>query len=203
MTEAGRAIDWQEAYARLEGARRRLEGAESLPPEEVGRILRERAAALARPHEEATIPTETLEFLVLALAGERYGLEAARVVEVLPLRELTPVPCTPGFVLGVVTHRGRILPVLDFRSLFDLAGPGAPGGGRIVAVEAGGMTFGIFADAVVNLVRVGASEVAPPPVALDGGRRSFVRGVARGTVAILDLEGLARDPRTTVNEEVG
>src|SRR3990172_12567895 len=119
----------------------------SRSPEEVKRILRERAEALAKPVEEARTPTEPLELLVFSLAGERYGIETAQVLEVVPLRGLTPVPCTPPFVLGVVNHRGRIRPVLDLRRLFELATPGVPEGGRVVAVEAGGMTFGIFADA--------------------------------------------------------
>ncbi|MBI2553890.1 MAG: purine-binding chemotaxis protein CheW [Candidatus Rokubacteria bacterium] len=175
----------------------------SRPPEEVKRILRERAEALARPVEDARTPAEPLELLVFSLAGERYGIETVHVFEGVPLRGLTPVPGTPPFVLGVVNHRGRILPVLDLRRLFELAGQGVPEGGRVVAVEAGGMTFGIFADALAGTIRLGADEVAPPPVTLAGHRQAFIRGVTGEMVAVLDLEGLARDPRITVNEEVG
>jgi len=175
----------------------------SRPPEEVKRILRERAKVLARPVEEARTPAEPLELLVLSLTGELYGIETAHVLEVVPLRGLTPVPCTPLFILGVVNHRGRILTVLDLRRLFELAGQGIPEGGRVVAVEAGGMAFGIFADAVAGTIRLGADEVASPPVTLAGDRQVFIRGVTGEMVAVLDLEALARDPRITVNEEVG
>lgn len=175
----------------------------SRPPEEVKRILRKRAEALAKPVDEARTPTEPLELLVLSLAGERYGIETVHIVEVVAVRDLTPVPCTPPFVLGVVNHRGRILPVLDLRRLFELAGQGIPEGGRVVAVEAVGMAFGIFADAVAGTIRLGADEVAPPPVTLARDRQAFIRGVTGEMVAVLDLEALARDPRITVNEEVG
>lgn len=196
-------IDWQEAYARLERTRQTLETGGNLPPEEVKRILRERAQALARPREEVGAPAEVLELLVLALAGERYGIETAHVLEVLPLRELTPLPGTPSFVLGVVNHRGRILPVLDLRRLFDLTGQGVTEGSRVVAVEAGGMMFGIFADAVTGVVRIGVDALASPPATLAGDRQAFIRGVTGEMVAVLDLEALARDPRITVNEEAG
>jgi len=175
----------------------------SRPPEEVKRILRERAEALAKPMEEARTPAEPLELLVFSLAGERYGIETAHVLEVVPLRGLTSVPCTPPFLLGVVNHRGRILPVLDLRRLFELAGQGIAKGGRVVAVAVGGMAFGIFADAVAGSVRLGADEVAPPPVSLARDRQAFIRGITGGMVAVLDLEALASDPRITVNEEVG
>ena len=197
-----RTLDWQEICARLARARRALEPDETLPPEEVGRILRERALAVAKPVEEARNPAELLELLILSLGGERYGIETVHVLEVAPLRDLTPVPCTPPFVLGVVHHRGRILPVLALRSLLELGGQGVADGRWVVAVDVAGMTLGILADAVAGIARVAAQELAPPPVALTGARGAFTRGVTGEMVAVLDLEGLARDRRLMVNEEV-
>lgn len=168
--------------------------------EDVERILRERAVALAKPIDTPVV-TAQLELLVLSLGAERHGVETAHVVEVLPLRDLTRVPCTPAFVLGVVNHRGRILAVLDFRRLFDLPGDAVPPGSRVVAVEAGGMTFGIFAEAVSGPIAIDADELAPPPVSLGADRRAFIRGVTRAMIGILDLEALARDPRIQVNDE--
>jgi len=203
MREAGEGIDWQQAYAVLERARRALESGGEPPVEEVQRILRERARALARPLAEAPTPTDVVELLVFALGGERYAIETAHVLEVVSFGELTPVPGAPAHVLGVVNHRGRILPVMDLRRLLELAGQGVTEGGRVVAVEAEGMTFGILADAVAGTVRLGSHEVAPPPASLTGDRLAFIRGVTGEMVAVLDLEALARDPRITVNDEVG
>ncbi|MBI2158723.1 MAG: chemotaxis protein CheW, partial [Candidatus Rokubacteria bacterium] len=92
---------------------------QSLPADETARILQDRARALAKPLEEPSAQGETLDLLVLGLAGERYGIDAAHVLEVVQLPELVPVPCTPPVVLGVVNHRGRVLTVLDLRRLFD------------------------------------------------------------------------------------
>ena len=74
------------------------------------RILRERAQALARPQSSAPAPSTMLELLEFRLSVERYALEIRHVQDVHPLRELTPLPCTPPFVLGIVNVRGRILP---------------------------------------------------------------------------------------------
>lgn len=200
--ESRPAINWEEAYARLEPARRELEAGGDRPSVEVTRILRERAQALARPLEEAPIHTEMLELLVFSLTGERYGVETVHVLEVISLRELTPVPCTPAFVLGVVNHRGRILSVLDFRRLFDLRGQ-VTEGSRVVAVAAGGMVFGIFAESVSGTVPVPAHNVAPPPATLTGDRQAFILGVTEDMVAVLDLEAIVRDQRIVVNEKIG
>ena len=203
MSETRGKIDWQEVHARLEQERRAVEATERLSPEEASRILKERARALARPVEEAVTQAEGLELLVFSVGAERYGIETDHVVEVIPLRELTPVPCTPASILGVVNHRGRILPVLDLRRLFDLADQGVAEGSRVVAVEARGMTFGIFAGAVTGTVRVGgADDGALSPATSAADRQGLIRGVTGEMVAVLDLDALSRDPRITVNEEV-
>jgi len=202
MSETRGKIDWQEVHARLEQERRAVEATERLSLEEASRILKERARALARPVEEAVTQAEGLELLVFSVGAERYGIETDHVVEVIPLRELTPVPCTPASILGVVNHRGRILPVLDLRRLFDLADQGVAEGSRVVAVEARGMTFGIFAGAVTGTVRIGVEEVAPSPATSAADRQGLIRGVTGEMVAVLDLDALSRDPRITVNEEV-
>lgn len=197
-------VNWQTASLRLTQTREALEAGGERSPDEIKRILRERALALAKPLAEARTPGEVLDLLVFSLAGERYGVETTHVLEVISLRELTPVPCTPPVILGVVNHRGRILPVLDLRRLFGLSGQGVTDGGRIVVVEAGRMTCGIFADAVAGTIQVAAHEVAhPPAVTPGGGRQAFIRGVTGEMVAVLDLEVLARDQRIVVNDEVG
>lgn len=203
MSGARPTLDWQEAYARLERARQALESGGERSPEEVRRTLRERARALARPREEPRAPAETLELVVFSLAGERYGIETARVLEVIPLRDLTSVPSAPAVILGVVNYRGRILPVLDGRRLLALAGEGIPEGSQVVAVHAEGMTFGLFTTGVEGVVRIAADQVAPVPLTLTRAHPALLRGVTGAMVAVLDLDAVARDPRIVVNEEVG
>ena len=80
MKEDRPRIDWQEVYARLDRARQAVEAGGQTPPEEVQRILRERAEALARPPEEKSLPSAPLECLVFSLGGDRCGIETAHVV---------------------------------------------------------------------------------------------------------------------------
>lgn len=203
MKEDRPAIDWPGVYARLERARQALEAGGELSPEEARRVLEKRAQAAARPRKEVAQPTVPLELVLFSLGGERYGIETGHVVDVLRSPELTRVPCTPPFVLGVMNHRGRILPVLDLKRLLGGAEAGAAAESRVVTVEAGGLSFGILADAVVGSLQVGAEELAPPPAGLVAGGSSVIRGVTAEMVAVLDVDALVRDPRMVVDEEVG
>lgn len=86
-------------------------------------ILRDRAHLLARPPEQAATADTQLEVLEFRLAQERYAVETRHVREVCPLKDLTPLPCTPPFVLGVVNVRGCILPVLDLKIFLSYRRP--------------------------------------------------------------------------------
>ena len=52
-------------------------------------------------------------FLLFQLGGERYALEASRVVEVLPLLALKQIPQAPRGVAGLFNYRGHPVPALD------------------------------------------------------------------------------------------
>ncbi len=56
-----------------------------------------------------------------------------------PLEKITPVPCTPPFVAGVVNLRGRIVPVVDLKVLFGIRSVGEKRMSRIVLLQSGGL----------------------------------------------------------------
>ncbi|MBI2215843.1 MAG: purine-binding chemotaxis protein CheW [Candidatus Rokubacteria bacterium] len=197
-------VDWHELHARLDRARRAVEATTGEPtPDEVRRTLTERARALAHAAEAREHPADLLELLVFSLGDERYAVDMRHVAEVLPLRGLTPMPCTPPFILGVVHHRGRILPVVDLRRWFGLPGDEIGEGHRIVTVEAADAVFGLLAESAARALKISASDLGPLPAAVPGDRRALFLGSTPDLIAVLDLPALARDPRLEVNEETG
>lgn len=164
-------------------------------------ILRARAADLARVRA-APPGGDRLEIVEFSLAGERYGLELARLREVQPLGDLTPIPCTPPFVVGVVSVRGRIVAVLDLGLFFDLPRGGLHDLHRVLVVEADGLDVGILADDVAGSRTVPLADLRPPPATLTGARRTYVRGVTADGLAILDAAQILAEERVVVREEV-
>ncbi len=55
--------------------------------------------------------------LLFYLGEECYALEADQVIEVIPAVDTRPVPHAPDYVAGLLSFRGRILPVLDMCQL--------------------------------------------------------------------------------------
>lgn len=165
-------------------------------------ILRARAQALARTVAQPAPAGTMLELLEFRLAQERYAVESLYVTGVHPLKELTPLPCTPAFVLGIVNVRGRILPVLDLKKFFDLPEKGLTDLHRIILVRRGDVELGLLADVTVGVRSIPADSLQPSLPTLTGVRGDYLKGVTTERLIVLDLARILADPRITVHEEV-
>lgn len=143
-----------------------------------------------------------LELLEFRLARERYALESRHVQEVHPLRELTQLPGTPDFLLGIVNLRSRILPVLDLKKFFGLPEQGLTDLHRIILVRGNGLELGLLADVVVGVRSVPAQALQSSLPTLSGIRAEYLKGVTDERLVVLDLERILADPKIVVHEEV-
>jgi purine-binding chemotaxis protein CheW len=195
-------IDWREVYRRLEAARAASERAWLPDAEETKRVLKVRARALARKPAQAEAAGEHIEIVEFVLAYERYAVETRYVREVYPLENLTPLPCTPAFVLGVVNLRGEILSVIDLKKFFELPEKGLTDLNKVIVLQSEDMLFGILADAVAGVRRVSVAQIQPSLPTLTGVREAYLKGVTAERTVILDAEKLLADERIVVQEQV-
>ncbi len=200
--------DWREVERRLEAARIAIEHIWAPTAEDTQRILKERAQTLAReavPAEAADASIEVIEFF---LAHERYAVASEYVREVYPLEELTPLPCTPAFVLGIVNLRGEILSVIDIKKFFDLPEKGLTNLNKVIVLESAGskpgdMVFGIMADSISGVRRIPRVGIQPSLPTLTGIREDYLLGVTAERMVVLDAEKLLTDEKLIVQEQVG
>ena len=164
-------------------------------------ILKKRAQALASPPPREST-AEQIEIVEFVLANERYALETQHVREVYFLRDLTPLPCTPVFVLGIINVRGHIVAIIDLKRFFDLAHGGLSDGSKVILIGDAGGQLGIAVDAVVGVRHMDLAALQPPLPTHTGIRADYLRGVTGERVAVLDAAAIWADPRIIVNEEV-
>lgn len=174
---------------------------EEMAPEEAARILQARAQSLAqKPAEEGE--GKTAQIAVFALGNETYGIEAVHVENIYPLEGLTPVPCTPDFVVGVVNLRGRIFSVIDLHRFLGLDASTVDKDTQVIAVSVAGLEVGLLANDVhsVGALPLDKLESALPTVTHIAAE--YTRGMTPEMVVLLDLEAIMRDRRMIVHEEV-
>lgn len=165
-------------------------------------ILRDRARALAAKPRSAEPEIPRLGIVEIRLAHERYAFESAYVREVLPLKEVTPLPCTPAYVLGLINVRGQILSVVDLRVIFDLPRDESTGASKVLVLRTDDMEVGVVADAVIEARSIPVESLHPGLPTLTGLRATYLRGIAEGNLVVLDAARLLADKSIVVNEEV-
>jgi purine-binding chemotaxis protein CheW len=194
------AIDWDDVHRRLATTQVALKRGLLPTPEEKKRILKERAKTLASEPRGEEETQESLEVVEFMLAYERYGIKTSCVREVYPLTEITSVPCTPPFVLGVINVRGQILSVVDLKKFFDLPEKGLTDLNKVIIIHIDKMEFGILADAVLGVRPIPLKEIQPSLPTLTDIRAQYLKGVTNERMAILDGEKILSDKNMVVCE---
>ncbi len=110
---------------------------------------------VARPSEGSA----RLEVLAFEVAGETYALPIQAVTEIVLPRTVTPLPRTPEFVLGVVSLRGAVVPVVDLARRLQLPSGESSRGSRILVLRDGEDRMGFWVDRVQGVVRFSPGDV--------------------------------------------
>ncbi len=195
-------IDWSEVHRRLDATQTALERGWAPSTAEKKKILKERALTIARVREEEAAAGEAIEIAEFQLSSERYGVESSYVREVYPLRELTPLPCTPSFLLGVTNVHGQIISVIDIRKFFDLPEEGLTDINNIIIVGKEKMELAILTDAITGMRSISLQDIQPSFPTLTGIRAEYLKGVTGERLVILDLLKFLSDKTIIVHEEI-
>lgn len=197
------SINFHQIEQRLEFARTAVERAWTPSTAETQEILQARALVLAQEQSSREVTGEAVEILEFMLACERYAFEVHYIRQVALLEGLTPLPCTPAFVLGIVNLHGAILPVINLKSFFELPEKGLTDLNRIIVLQSEKALFGILADEIVSVRHILLADVHSSFPTLTGARKNYLKGVTPERVALLDAGKLLASENIIVQEQVG
>jgi purine-binding chemotaxis protein CheW len=110
-------------------------------------------------------------FVSFALSEQEYALPLDRVREIIPLPgHVAEIPRSETAVLGVVTLRDCLLPVVSLRALLGLPSDGQRSEhGKVVVVSLGHGAIGLVVDATRETLRVDPGLIDPAPTLLTRG----------------------------------
>lgn len=137
---------------------------------------------------------EVIEILTFTLMQQEFAFRVSQLEEILRYQWTTRIPQTPPYVIGVTSLRGKIIPIIDLKLKLSLAGPGhAPDNnkGKMLIVKGPKGPIGVTVDRVIGVVRIGESEILPPPSHLSEAELKFIEGVAvveKRFVSIINME---------------
>ncbi len=185
-----------------EGLERALRSGSALTVEQFRKVLRDRARNLAQEEEKDELSdADAVHVLQFVLGSEMYAFEGNYVREVRVAMDVTPIPCTPTFVSGVVNLRGEIVTVLDTKLLLGLASANKAVQ-KLVIVRTTQGQVAFLIDDVVGVAPVSRKELQGPLATMPAEQARRVSGLTGGPMVLIDVEAVMSDPRIVVDEEV-
>jgi purine-binding chemotaxis protein CheW len=134
---------------------------------------------------------ETLsrQLVVFSLGDEEYALPITQVHEIIRFTEPRSVASSDPSVRGVISLRGKILPVYDLATRLGMEHRSSDSEAKIVIVETADDMAGVVVDDVEEVITIDSDALDEAPTA--GGRG--IDGIAKigdRLVVLLDPEGI-------------
>jgi purine-binding chemotaxis protein CheW len=131
------------------------------------------------------------QLVVFALGDEEYALPITRVQEIIRYSEPRAVASEAAWIKGVISLRGKIIPVCDLASRLGVAAT-ANDDAKIVIVETATGTAGVIVDQVEEVLTVQPEQIDEVP----GAGKDFIEAIAKigdRLVILLDADGIFTD----------
>ncbi|SEK43057.1 chemotaxis protein CheW [Ruminococcus albus] len=131
------------------------------------------------------------QLLTFTVGGEHYGFYILSVADIIEMPEFTLIPTAPPYVLGLMNHRGKAVPVMDLRLRMGLPQGEYDDRSCVIVIEVNTMQCGLVVDRVSDVENVTSDMIARSPV--DNGLvKGFVIREDKPKISILDPEAVAR-----------
>jgi len=135
------------------------------------------------------------EYLSFVLADETFAVNIFGIKEIIKLPLITEVPRTEPIILGILSLRGTIAPVVDLRKRLNLETSPQTRKSRVLIVQSIDGLSGLLVDEVRHVIRLKDENIEPPPGVFDRAEAEHIVGVGRHEgemYTLLELESVVQ-----------
>lgn len=135
--------------------------------------------------------TNELEILEFTLGDSHYGINVAKIREILTYQEVTPVPNTHPSVEGIFMPRDTMITVINLKNSLGMEQSDEKG--LFIITNFNKLDIAFHVDQVIGIHRVSWDEIIKPDSTLSGTDGSVSTGVIKidnKLVVILDFESI-------------
>jgi purine-binding chemotaxis protein CheW len=132
--------------------------------------------------------TNARQLVVFSLGEEEYGLPVTQVQEIIHYTTPRAVSSDAAWIQGVISLRGKIIPVADLASRLGLSAERSDSG-KIVIVESGSITAGVIVDDVEEVLTIDDSQLDAVPASGSAAIDSIAK-IDDRLIVVLDIDGL-------------
>jgi purine-binding chemotaxis protein CheW len=132
-----------------------------------------------------------MKFTIFNIHDETFGIDIARVIEILRVQKIFTIPGLPEFLSGVMSVRGAVIPVMDLRLRFGMKPAGRKE--RIILVRYDREKIGFLVDEIKEILVLNPDEIRPSPSIFKGSKTQYLSGIGKKgerIILILDIDNL-------------
>ncbi len=143
------------------------------------------------------------------LNEELIGIDIKKIVKITKELDITPVPKTKEYILGVINLRGNIVPVVDLKKMLDLPNNEEEETKFILVIDSDLGNIGLMVDKIVGANTIEPEEIQPTPINAIGIDSKYITGVVmakdeesgeRNLLILLDIVKLFENDENTQEE---
>ena len=145
---------------------------------------------------ENTVKPHSMELATFYVGKALCGIDILNIQEINKHFDVTTVPQSADYVVGVLNLRGRIVTILDLGKKLGLSQIEDGAGNRNIIVRSQDEHIGLMVDAISDVVRVDTDKVEPSPSNLNGVKGKYFQGVLKtdsSLIGILDIEEVLKE----------
>ncbi|MBE5847531.1 MAG: chemotaxis protein CheV [Lachnospiraceae bacterium] len=144
--------------------------------------------------------TNELEVLEFTLDGNFYGINVAKIREIINYQEVTPVPNSHPSIEGIFMPRDKMITAIDLKNCLQ-RGESKPGG-LFIITNFNKLDIAFHVDSVVGIHRVSWKDIIKPDSTVSSTEEGISTGIIKledKLIIILDFEKIISD----INPETG
>ncbi len=150
--------------------------------------------------------TNELEVLEFKVGEQSFGINIAKVTEIMNYQPVIPVPDSPPEFEGVFTPRDTVISVIDLHKVLKKQTPD-PEHDLLIVCHFNQMDMGFHVSSVKGIQRISWEDIEKPPAMSGDGANNIATGIAKfkdRIILILDFEKICSDlNRTAVLDTSG
>lgn len=145
--------------------------------------------------EERKRPTEIIQYIVIRLGEEQYGIDIRNIDTITRMQHITRVPKMPAYLKGVINLRGVVIPVMSMRLRMNLDADEITKSTRIIVLklEQEG-NVGFIVDEVKEVVSLDVEDIEKIADTNKEGKANLINAVGKHNgelISLFDLNAIS------------
>lgn len=144
--------------------------------------------------EEKIVGTNSVQYIVVKIGTEQYGLDIKYVDNIVRMQKITRVPRIQDYMKGVINLRGEVIPVMSLRLKMMLPSDEITNRSRIIIVKVDSQAaIGFIVDEVKEVVTLSTDKIEKVFYDVKDDKASYINGIGKHAgelVSLLDIHSV-------------